>query len=142
MREISIGDLSRRASVKIPTIRYYESIGLMPDVPRSEGKQRRYDGDAVIRLNFIRHARELGFEVEAIRELLDLSGEAERSCAEVDEIARRHLIAVSRRIAQLRALESELERMVTACSHGTVGDCQVLETLNDHGQCLAADHRA
>ena len=66
---LSIGELSRRAEVKVPTIRYYEQIGLMPETNRTEGKQRRYDKTAVARLAFIRHARELGFEVDPIRPL-------------------------------------------------------------------------
>jgi DNA-binding transcriptional MerR regulator len=65
--EISIGELSRRTGVKVPTIRYYESVALMPAPPRSEGKQRRYGKPEVSRLTFIRHARELGFEIDAIR---------------------------------------------------------------------------
>src|SRR3954447_18184242 len=67
---LSIGELGQRTGVKVPTIRYYEQIGLLPPPPRTEGQQRRYSEGAAARLNFIRHARDLGFEVEAIRELL------------------------------------------------------------------------
>ena len=88
--DISIGELSRQTGVKVPTIRYYEGAGLIPAPARTEGKQRRYDAAAVGRLNFIRHARELGFEVEAIRELLAMNAQPDRSCAEVDRITRRH----------------------------------------------------
>ena len=136
---ISIGELSRRTGVKVPTIRYYEEVGLMPRPARTEGQQRRYTPSEVARLNFIRHARELGFEVEAIRELLALSGQPDHSCAEVDAIARRHRAEVERRIAQLTALRAELERMVEECSHGRVCECHVIETLADHGLC-AQDH--
>ena len=96
--DVSIGELSRRTGVKVPTIRYYEEVGLMPAPPRTAGKQRRYGPAEVDRLNFIRHARELGFEVGAIRELLAMSAQPDRSCAEVDQIARRHLSEVDRRI--------------------------------------------
>lgn len=140
MNNLSIGDLSRRTGVKVPTVRYYEDVGLMPAPPRSEGKQRRYDRDAVARLNFIRHARELGFEVEAIRELLGLSTDPHRPCEEIDAIASRHLADVSRRIAQLQMLEGELQWMVQQCGHGSVGECRVLETLNDHAHCSANAH--
>jgi Cu(I)-responsive transcriptional regulator len=132
---VSIGELSRWTGVKVPTIRYYEQVGLMPAPPRTEGKQRRYGPAAVDRLNFIRHARELGFEVDAIRELLALSAQPDRSCAEVDQIARRHLAEVERRIGQLVALRAELQRMVDACGHGRVCDCRVIEILAGHGQC-------
>ena len=138
---MSIGELSRRTAVKVPTIRYYEQVGLMPAPPRTEGQQRRYGQPEVSRLNFIRHARELGFEVEAIRELLAMSGNPDQSCAEADAIARRHLAEVERRIAQLTALRTELQRMVTECSHGRVGECRVIQVLGDHGECAHERHR-
>ena len=131
--DVSIGELSRRTGVKVPTIRYYEQVGLMPAPPRTPGKQRRYGPAEVDRLNFIRHARELGFEVEAIRELLAMSAQPDRSCAEVDQITRRHLTEVDRRIAHLTALRAELQRMVDACGHGRVCECRVIETLANHG---------
>lgn len=137
---LSIGELSRRTGVKVPTIRYYEQIGLMPLAPRTEGKQRRYGADEASRLNFIRHARELGFEVEAIRELLQLSEKPDQSCAEADEIARRHMAEVERRIEQLTALRAELQHMVQECSHGRVGECRVIQVLADHSQCEHERH--
>lgn len=137
---IPIGELSRLSGVKVPTIRYYEQVGLMPEPPRTEGKQRRYGAAELSRLNFIRHARDLGFEVEAIRELLALSENPDQSCAEADAIARRHMAAVDRRIAQLTALRGELQRMVEECSHGRVGDCRVIQVLGDHGQCAHEHH--
>jgi DNA-binding transcriptional MerR regulator len=132
---LSIGELSRRTAVKVPTIRYYEQVGLMPAPPRTAGKQRRYGQAEVSRLNFIRHARELGFEVEAIRELLALSENPDQSCVEADRIARRHMVEVKRRIEQLTALQAELQRMVSECSHGRVGECRVIQVLADHAQC-------
>lgn len=138
--DIPIGELSRRTQVKVPTIRYYEQIGLLPEPARTEGQQRRYGSAEVMRLNFIRHARELGFEIEDIRELLALSTDPDRPCAEADTIASRHLIAVKRRVGQLNALRGELERMVQECRHGRIGECRVIEVLADHGQCRR-DHR-
>lgn len=127
----SIGDLSRLTGVKVATIRYYETVGLLASPARTEGKQRRYRAADVARLNFIRHARELGFEVNDIRELLALSNQPDRSCKEVDVIARRHLSEVNRRIDQLAALRDELRRMVSECGHGRVGECRVIEALSD-----------
>ncbi len=127
----SIGELARRTEVKIPTIRYYEQIGLMPETLRTEGQQRRYGPAAVSRLAFIRHARELGFDVEAIRTLLSLQDNPDQSCAEADEIARARLVEVDRRIAGLQALRKELKKMVDGCAQGRVCDCQVIETLAD-----------
>jgi DNA-binding transcriptional MerR regulator len=138
--EISIGELSRRTGVKAPTIRYYESVGLMPFPHRSEGQQRRYSEPEVSRLTFIRHARDLGFEIDAIHELLAMSAQPDQSCAEADRIARRHMTEVDRRIGQLTALRAELQRMVDACGHGRVGDCRVIETLANHDHCEHQHH--
>ncbi len=126
---ISIGELARRTGVKASTIRYYESVGLMPAPPRTEGRQRRYGATHASRLNFIRHSRDLGFEIDAIRELFAMSERPEQSCEEADRRARRHLSEVDRRIAQLTALRAELRRMVEECSRGRISDCGVIETL-------------
>lgn len=138
--DISIGELSRRTGVKAPTIRYYESVALMRPPSRSEGQQRRYSEAEVSRLTFVRHARELGFEIAAIRELLAMSERPDQSCAEADRIARRHMSEVDRRIGQLTALRAELQRMVDACGHGRVGDCRVIETLANHQHCEHPHH--
>lgn len=127
--EISIGELARRTQVKIPTIRYYEQVGLLPAPERTQGKQRRYEASHVGRLNFIRHARELGFEVEAIRELLALSAEPNQSCAAIDVIASRHVAEIDRRISHLTSLRRELVRTLNACGRGQVRNCCVIETL-------------
>ncbi|MEC7764131.1 MAG: helix-turn-helix domain-containing protein [Pseudomonadota bacterium] len=136
---LAIGTLAKRTGTKVQTIRYYEQIGLLPEPGRTEGGQRRYGDADLDRLAFIRHARQLGFTLEAIRELLDLSDNPSRSCAEVDVIAHRQLKEVEARIARLEALRKELKRMLRECSRDTVSDCRVLEVLRDHGACLA-DH--
>ncbi len=79
---LAIGTLAKRTGTKVQTIRYYEQIGLLPEPGRTEGGQRRYGDEDLDRLAFIRHARQLGFTLEAIRELLDLSDNPSRSCAE------------------------------------------------------------
>ena len=135
MTDLSIGELSRRAAVKVPTIRYYEQIGLLPAPPRTEGRQRRYGVEDVSRLGFIRHARELGFEVDAIRELLSLSARPEQPCEPADRIVLRHLESVERRIAQLTLLRSELRHMLDGCRHGRMGECRIIQVLADHDQC-------
>ncbi len=130
--EISIGDLSRRTDVKVTTIRFYESIGLMPPPPRSEGARRIYGADHVRRLAFIRHARELGFEMGDVRTLLDLADRPEMSCAQADDIAGAHLMAVDEKIARLSSLRGELVRMLDSCAKGRVATCRVIEALADH----------
>jgi DNA-binding transcriptional MerR regulator len=135
MTDLSIGELSRRVAVKAPTIRYYEQIGLLHVPPRTEGRQRRYGAQDVSRLRFIRHARDLGFEVDAIRELMSLSATPEQPCEPADQIVIRHLETVERRIAQLKLLRSELRHMLDDCRHGQVGDCRIIQVLADHDQC-------
>ncbi len=134
---LPIGELARRTGVKVPTIRFYEQIGLLPTPPRTEGNQRRYGKGEIDRLNFIRHSRELGFEVGDIRELLDMAASPQASCHEVDSIARNHLDEIDRRLASLAALRSELSRMVDECGHGRICDCRIIEVLADHSQCTA-----
>ena len=131
----SIGDLSRRTQVKVPTIRYYEQMGLLAAVERSAGNQRRYGRSELERLAFIRHARDLGFSIDAIRELIDLSGHKDQPCADADRIAKEQLAAVRDRIARLQRLEQELDRMASCCSGDTVGDCYVIRSLADHTLC-------
>lgn len=140
MKSITIGEAARRSGVKVPTIRYYEGIGLVKPPGRSEGNQRSYEASDVARLTFIRHARELGFEVEAIRTLLSLQDNPLQSCASADAIAKARLIEVEQRIRSLTALKAELELMVEGCGHGRVDQCRVIETLADHGQCVHAQH--
>lgn len=137
---LTIGKLGQAAGVKVPTIRYYEQIGLLSEPDRSAGNQRLYPKSALDRLAFIRHARELGFPLEAIRDLLGLSDRPDQSCAAVDAIAQTQLAAVRARIARLKALEAELERMIGQCACGTISDCRVIEVLSDHALC-AHDHR-
>lgn len=140
MRDVPIGEAARQSGVKVPTIRYYEEIGLLPAPPRSEGNRRLYDPADLRRLSFIRHARELGFEIDAIRTLLELQDNPDQSCATADAIAKARLIEVDQRIASLTALRTELERMVSECACGHVADCRVIETLADqthrHGRLV------
>lgn len=132
---ITIGTVSQQSGVKVPTIRYYEQIGLLPSPPRTEGNRRSYEQSDLERLTFIRHSRELGFEIDEIRTLLSLQDRPNQSCEEADAIAGKHLVDVKQKIASLTALQHELERMVEGCSHGRVETCKVIDILADHGQC-------
>ena len=139
-KALAIGGLARQTGVKVPTIRYYEDIGLLPAAPRTESNRRQYDGRAVRRLKFIRHARELGFEVEAIRELLHLADQPQRSCAKVDALAREHLRTIKSRIERLTALKVEVEQMIGACAKGRIAKCRVIDVLSHHEHCLHDHH--
>lgn len=137
---VTIGRLARASGVKVTTIRYYESIGLIDPPDRSEGGQRVYDRQAINRMSFIRHTRDLGFSLDAIRDLIALSTNKERSGAEIDDIARRHTADIRHRITRLKALERELNRMIAACAVNRVADCRVLAVLTDHELCAGPDH--
>ena len=107
----SIGDLSKKTGVKVPTIRYYEKIGLVDAPSRTDGNQRRYLQRDLERLSFIRHGRELGFALKDIRELVALSHEESRPCHEAHGIASLHLLCVKEKIKKLKSLERELKRI-------------------------------
>ena len=136
---LSIGALAKRTGVKVPTIRYYEQAGLLDEPERTSGNQRRYGQRDAERLSFIRHARDLGFPIEAIRELIDLGEHLDRPCHDANRIADEQLAAVRARIARLRRLETELERIASGCSADTAERCYVLNALADHSLC-EGDH--
>lgn len=140
MGMISIGAAARETGIKVPTIRYYEEVGLLTAPERTGSNRRTYDAATVRRLRFIRHARELGFSVEAIRQLLDLSDQPDLSCQQVDIIARSHLAEIDEKIARLTSLRVEVQRMVEEGEHGRVAECRVIEVLGDHGACLHETH--
>ena len=131
---VPIGVAAARSGVKVPTIRYYEQIGLLPKPPRTKSNRRSYEAADLRRLAFIRHARELGFCIDAIRALLTLRDNPDQSCAAADRIARARLDEVERRIDALVVLKAELQRMITACSRGRVAECRVIEVLANHGR--------
>ncbi len=137
----SIGDLSRKTGVKVPTIRYYEQMGLISAPSRSEGNQRRYSQTELECLSFIKHARDLGLSIQAIRELMDLSAHPESPCIHADQIAQAHLSDVRARISQLKRLEAELERIVDGCQGDHVSECYVIHSLADHSLCTT-EHEA
>jgi len=137
---LTIGRVSKATNCKVQTIRYYEEIGLIPLPDRSEGNQRLYETSHIERIRFIRHARELGFSLDAIRDLLSLSDRPEKSCEAADAIAKEQLTQVEQRLHRLQSLKYELERMIKQCSGGRIEDCRVIEVLGDHEHCIT-EHR-
>lgn len=132
----SIGALSKATGVKVPTIRYYEQEGLINEPVRTEGNQRCYTEKDRERLAFIRHSRDLGLPMDAIRDLLELSAHPEAPCADVDRIADHQLKAVRERIKRLKRLEAELLRISESCDgNHPIADCNVMKAFADHGIC-------
>ena len=128
---IQIGELSRRTGCNIVTIRYYEQIALLPAPARSAGRYRVYDTADVRRLAFIRRARELGFTLDEVRTLLSLSADdGQDTCANVREVAERHLADVRAKIADLQAMEHVLADAVRRCAAGEVPGCPIIDALS------------
>lgn len=129
--EYRIGRLSEASRTKAVTIRYYERQGLLREPPRNGSGYRVYNDADLDRLLFIRRSRQLGFGIDTIRELLDLADRTDASCADVDARVSQHLEQVRRRLAQLRTLETELERLSDCCQGGgAIRDCRIIEALS------------
>lgn len=129
-----IGEASKQSGCHIETIRYYERIDMLPSPPRSEGGYRRYDERHVEQLRFIHHARQLGFSLGDIRELLSLRVQPELPCDTVDNITQKHLSSIQNRIASLLSLADELQRMASSCSGSHVTECRILKSLGQKKQ--------
>ncbi|WP_366655708.1 helix-turn-helix domain-containing protein [Fodinicurvata sp. EGI_FJ10296] len=121
--------LARRTGCNLETIRYYEKIGMMPEPPRTDAGYRLYGSVHVERLRFILRARELGFSLGDIRELLALVDRGAQTCAEVKDLTERHLADVREKIADLMRIERVLAETAAQCSGDQVPECPVLDTI-------------
>lgn len=128
-----IGAMAKRTGCTVPTIRYYEEIGLLPPPVRTDAGQRNYGEATLRRLTLIRRCRDFGFSLDKVRELVGLVDQPDRPCLEVRQIAAGHLSDVQRKLDELRALESSLKAFIcscdTACAGGAALDCTILEDL-------------
>jgi Cu(I)-responsive transcriptional regulator len=143
---LSIGLVARQTGCTVPTIRYYEEIGLLPPADRTEAGQRHYDERTVRRLTFIRRCRDFGFSIDQVRELVGLVDQPDRPCAEVRDIAALHLAHVRSKLNELKALENSLSGFVrscdSACAGGPTVDCTILEDLALPGEKARSVGRA
>jgi MerR family mercuric resistance operon transcriptional regulator len=127
---LSIGELSRRTGVNIETVRYYERIKILPAPARTSSGRRVYGPTEVRNLAFIRRSRELGFTLDEIRALLALSAEdGNNTCAEVRQVAARHLADIRAKIVDLRAMARVLSDAVERCDAGEMPGCPLIDTL-------------
>ncbi len=122
-------ELARRSGCNLETVRYYEKVGLLPEPPRTAAGYRSYDATHERRLRFVLRARELGFSLDEIRELLRLVDERDQPCAEARAVAATHLDDVRAKIADLKRMERVLKDVVEQCAHGTLPECPLIETL-------------
>ncbi len=130
MKSMHIGELATQANVSADTVRYYERAQLLPAPSRTVSGYRTYPATAVGRLRFIRRAKELGFSLDEIRDLLRLSDERDTGVASVREIAAKRLADVEARLAELVRLRDGLRTLVDACpGHGDPGECPILNAF-------------
>ncbi len=126
---MKIGELASATGTKVETVRFYEKSGLLPHPARTDANYRSYGSEHLQRLSFIRRARDLGFSLDEVRELLALSDHRDQPCGAVDRIASGHLAEVERKLADLERMRSELSRVIGSCRKGTVGECRIIESL-------------
>jgi len=129
MNSMNIGQAAQASAVSAKMIRHYESLGLLPKVPRTESGYRQYDEASVHTLRFIRRARDLGFGLEEIETLLGLWRNRRRSSAEVKRIATEHVADLQRRIDEMRAMQRTLQQLAHCCHGDERPDCPILDDL-------------
>lgn len=134
---LTIGQLARATNTRVETIRFYEKTGLLPVPPRTDANYRAYTRAHLDRLSFIRRARDLGFSLDRVRELLELADDRDRSCVAIDSIATAHRAEIERKIDDLQALKAELDSLIEQCRCGTVAECRIIEALSPHGSTTA-----
>jgi Cu(I)-responsive transcriptional regulator len=127
---LKIGDLARSVGMPAATIRYYEKIGLLSAPARSNSNYRSYGSDDLDRLVFVRRAREIGFSIEQVKELLTLSDRQEDDCCTVIRVAQEHLANIEQKISDLANLKRRLSTLVSSCNGGKVADCRILDALS------------
>lgn len=129
VRSLRRSEVAQRTGCNLETIRYYEKIGMLPEPPRTSGGHRKYDETHVARLRFILRGRELGFSIDELRGLLELTDEGIHTCAEVKERTEEHLISVRGKIADLVRIETVLTETAQKCSGEEVPECPILDAL-------------
>ncbi len=126
---MNIGTIAQKSGVPAKTIRYYESIGLIPSASRRPNGYRDFDQDDLQTLRFIQHARGLGFAVKDVADLLALWREKKRASADVKALAMRHLESIDRKIAELGTMRRAVEHLVHRCHGDHRPECPILEDL-------------
>ncbi|MDT0576430.1 helix-turn-helix domain-containing protein [Croceicoccus sp. F390] len=124
-----IGELAKATGTKAETIRYYEREGILPAADRTDNNYRDYSQDHLAALTFVRRARELGFSMAQVSELLDLADNEDKPCGDVDHLVRKQLGEIDRKIDDLTSLRDELGHLLRSCQADRIGDCRIVESL-------------
>jgi MerR family transcriptional regulator, copper efflux regulator len=131
MHTMTIGQLARSAGVGVETIRFYEREGLLCQPERRPSGYRQYPAEAVRRVRFIRHAKELGFTLKEIQDLLELRVDPSSSCADVRQRAKDKIGDIQGRIESLERVKAALEKLVKSCrGRGPTSECPILDVLD------------
>lgn len=125
----TIGQLATAAGTPAATIRYYEKIGLLESPTRSGSNYRVYGTEDLSRLTFVRRAREIGFTIDQVRNLLAFSDHRNDDCSTVMTLTEQHLATVEQKIADLIVLKEHLARLLTSCRGGRIADCRIIDAL-------------
>jgi DNA-binding transcriptional MerR regulator len=133
MAPLKIGSLANRTGTNVPTIRYYEEIGLLPRAGRQSGGQRIYGEDDVWRLTFIRRCRDLGLPIQWVKSLVALAHDGEHTCMDARDMAQEHLTVMRSKLKELKRLERSIARFVASCDRACAGgpgsECTILDSL-------------
>lgn len=131
MKSLTIGQLAKKAQVNVETIRYYERRGLLPEPPRRESGYRQYSESDLARIRFIKRAKELGFSLKEILELLSLRIDPKTTCADVKERAELKISDIEGKIRALQSMKRALTKLAALCrGRGPTSECPILEMLN------------
>lgn len=131
MKALTIGQVAKRAGIGVETVRFYEREGLLEAPERRPSGYRQFDEGIVARLRFIRRAKELGFTLNEIKELLSLKLDPSTTCADVKKRAEAKITDIEAKIDSLVLMKRALVKLTKACSgHGTTSDCPILDALD------------
>lgn len=140
MNGLKVGEVANQAGVNLQTIHYYEHRGLLPKPPRTSSNYRAYPVDAVLLVQFIKRAQELGFTLKEIKELIALRDGRSRPRHEVRAVAEIKMRDVDRKLTRLQAMRNALHSLIETCACGTGRPaCPILEALGDPGDPLQED---
>lgn len=126
---LTIGEMAKRSGLSAKMIRHYESLGLLPPAVRSDAGYRHYQEQDVQQLKFIRQARELGFSLPQIGELLSLWHDQQRPSSKVKQLAQQHIVVLEQKIAELSQMKEGLEKLVSRCHGDDSPECPILDNL-------------
>jgi len=129
METFNIGEAARRSGVSAKMVRHYESLGLLPSVHRTEAGYRQYGEREVHTLRFIRRARDLGFGMAEIAELLKLWQNRRRSSADVRRIASGHVEQLTKKMEEMETMRRTLQHLIHGCHGDSRPDCPILDEL-------------